>query len=446
MKLLPKLAVLNLFCLSTLPVMADDTMNQYNSQQTSQNTQNLVKYLLNLGGFLGYDITQSPTANNKTVSQQLLNAASMQVMQTYMVNTFLGAIPVNAFSAALASFVPSTLPIGNAINPWANNTFNTQKFSDDKAQQQGSVSVNSLIDQQNFQPDPINQGVLNILGTPSSSYCMDNDGKVWTQNCPLLYDNLVSANAIGPIPSTYQYFTYNYNQQFLSQLNSNSLLGPLLYSTQSTTSGGTSSGGGNQKNQGLTAQNQAQQAANFIRYVSGGVLPAKLPKLKDYDTLYGQAVPAQGSNVSQTQQKIAQGVLSSYLAGLRTYAAQTSVGLSNLYFIMSKRLPQDQSGSGQAQTSQAVSEFNMATWRLFKPDLSTNNQWINQINNASPATVQKEIATLLAEMNYQMYLDRQIQERILLTNSVMLIQNTVAAQPNPDVSAAAATAAGNSAQ
>lgn len=51
-----------------------------------------------------------------------------------------------------------------------------------------------------------------------------------------------------------------------------------------------------------------------------------------------------------------------------------------------------------------------------------------------PATVQKEIAVLLAEINYQMYLDRQIQERILLTNSIMLLQNLKAAQPTADFS------------
>lgn len=180
----------------------------------------------------------------------------------------------------------------------------------------------------------------------------------------------------------------------------------------------------------MTAKNQAQQAENFIRYVSGSVAPVTLPNMTDYSNLYLQAVPPNGTKVDPAQQAKAQTSLSTYFTNLRIYAAQSSVGLSNLYYIMSKRLPQNL-GGGNANTSQAMSEFNMATWRLFNPGTtSQNKQWIEGINNGSSATVQKEIAVLLAEINYQMYLDRQIQERILLTNSVMLMQNTKASQPS----------------
>lgn len=432
MKKLCQFALVNVFCLTTLPAIADDSSSQYNQQQMSNNSQKLVEYLVNLGGYLGYNVTQSPTENSNTVSQSLLNMTATQVIQTYLYSTSLGAIPVNAFSSALAQFVPNEVANASSINDLANAVFNTQMFNNPSGQQQGKVTVSSLIDQQNYQQDPVSQSVLNILGTPDSSYCMNYDGTAWTQNCPLLYDELVSANVMGPLPTTYQYYNYNYNQQFLSQLNGNSLIAPLLYSTQSDSSNSTSSQSPNQQNMGLAAQNQAQQASNFIRYVSGLVTPLKLPKLKDYDTLYSQANPSSGSNISQLDQKKAQATLSNYFTSLRTYAAQTSVGLSNLYFIMAKRLPQNPSGDSKSGTSsQAMSEFKMATWRLFNPDLTANKQWINQIDTASPATVQKEIATLLAEISYQMYLDRQIQERMLLTNSIMLLQNTRSTQPNP---------------
>lgn len=433
MKRLSKFAVINLFCWTALPAVADD-ISQYSTQQTAANTQNLGQYLVNLGGYLGYNITQSPTKNNSTVSQTLLNATATQVVQTYMFNTFLGALPVNAFSTALAQIVPGEVPGASSINAWANNTFNAQTFSNPSSQQQGKVSVTNNIDQQTFQQDPVNQGILNILGTPDNSYCMNYDGSAWVgcssnANGNLVPGSVVTANIIGPIPSTYQYFTYQYNQQFLSQLNSNNLTAPLLYSNQSTSSN-TSSNQANPQNQGLSAQNQAQQAANFIRYVSGSVTPLQLPNLKSYDTLYSTATASSGSQQPTLQQIQAQTTLNNYFTSLRTYAAQYSVGLSNLYFIMSKRLPQNQSTTGQAPASQALSEFKMATWRLFNSDMSQNNQWINQINTASPATVEKEIATLLAELNYQMYLDRQIQERILLTNSIMLLQNTRSTQPS----------------
>jgi intracellular multiplication protein IcmX len=446
MKRLSKFAVINLFCWTALPAVATD-LTQYGTQQTMENTQNLVQYLVNLGGYLGYNIKQPPAENHITVSQTLLNATATQVVQTYMFNTFLGALPVNAFSTALAQIVPGEIPGASSINAWANNTFNAQNFSNPSSQQQGKVSVVNNVDQQTFQQDPVNQGILNILGTPDNSYCMNYDGTAWVgcssnANGNLVPGSVVSSNIIGELPSTYQYFTYQYNQQFLSQLNSNNLTAPLLYSTQSTSSNTGSTipnsisglpgipGQSSSQNQGLNAQNQAQQAANFIRYVSGSVTPLQLPNLKSYDTLYSTATASSSSQQPTLQQIQAQATLNNYFTSLRTYAAQYSVGLSNLYFIMSKRLPQNQSTTGQAPASQALSEFKMATWRLFNADMSQNNQWINQINNASPATVEKEIATLLAELNYQMYLDRQIQERILLTNSIMLLQNTRSTQPS----------------
>ena len=72
-------------------------------------------------------------------------------------------------------------------------------------------------------------------------------------------------------------------------------------------------------------------------------------------------------------------------------------------------------------------------WRLANGGDSTTEQWVQKINTASSATVQKEIAILLSEINYQLYLDRQIQERMLLTNSVSLLQATKASQPNSDL-------------
>ncbi len=450
MKRFSKFALINLFCLTTLPAVADDSLNQYGTQQTATNTQNLVQYLLNLGGYLGYNLTQSPTANNATVSQTLLNATATQVLETFMFNTFLGAIPVNS---ALAQFLPAEggIPNAAAINAFANNVFNSQNYSNPQSQQQGTVAVSTAIDQPSFQQDPVSQSVLNILSTPDVSYCMTYDGSSW-QGCSQVGGNSntilpasgVTSNIIGTLPSTYQYYTYQYNQQLISQLNSNSLTAPLLYATQNASANSTSSPSTNNQNTGLNAQTQAQQAANFVRYVSGAVTPLQLPKLKAYDTLYTQAQIKSGATPT-IQQVQAQATLDNYFTTLRTYAAQYSVGISNLYFIMSKRLPQNQSGTSQSTpSSQALSEFNMATWRLFNPDMSQNNQWLNQINNASPATVEKEIASLLAEMNYQMYLDRQIQERLLLTNSVMLLKSLSTTPPNSDLSNSAAQSSSSS--
>ena len=95
-------------------------------------------------------------------------------------------------------------------------------------------------------------------------------------------------------------------------------------------------------------------------------------------------------------------------------------------------------GAQNKPTSQALNEFNMATYRLFAPS-NTNNSgmtggsatsnstspWQDMINTASTPVIQKETALLLAEINYQLYLMRQQQEKLLLTNSLLLVGNLV---------------------
>ncbi|HAT6977565.1 TPA: type IV secretion protein IcmX [Legionella pneumophila] len=458
MKVLPKLALANLFCFTTLSVFAQPV--DPSGQQTSTNTSNLVTYLTNLGKYLGYDITQSNKAPNPPYSQ-LFNSNVAQLIQNYAYNTFLGAIPVDAMSQSLMNFVTNNVQGNSLINNLANNTFKYQNFSSPSSGADGKITANGLIDQSTtsaqaptpsgifsalpistsgtYLSDPVSQAVFNILGTPDYSFCMDNEQKNWLPNCNLMYQNLVMQNVIGTIPpaqtsgSTPAFYSYKYNQPLISQLNSNSLIAPLLLDTSASQSG---------QDSGLKAQSQAQQALNFIRYASAQVTPPSLPKLSAYSELWNQATAKPNSaGYNEVQQKQAAATLSSYFNNLRVYAAQTSVGVSNLYYILSKRLPQNMSGdqNNPNVTSQALNEFNMATRRLFDPTASNtpgqpNQQWIKQINDASPATVQKEIAVLLAEINYQMYLDRQIQERILLTNSIMLLQNLKAAQPTADFS------------
>ncbi|MGL5743392.1 MAG: type IVB secretion system protein IcmX [Legionella sp.] len=456
MKLGSKLALLNLLCCTTLPVMADDASTAWMQQQQSMS--HLVKYFQNFGSYLGFDVTQLPSASDSTQAQtKLLNLPVTQLAQTYLFYSFLGALPVNTFNSnAFAEFAPKGSANNvDSLNNLANTTFSQQNYNSPSSSNSGSsaannVTVNALIDQQTYQNDPVSQGILNILGTPNYTFCMYNDGVTPNGKCDNIpYNTLVPYNVIGtPLPSPQRLFSYCYMQQFMSQLNTNTLLSPLMYNTQSAqTSVPPCPPDSNQPNNttnnnpGLTAQSQVQQAANFIRYVSGGVTPAGLLSWSDYTSLYRSATTPGTDAASKGQQQSSQAALSSYLTSLRTYAAQSSVGLSNLYYIMSKRLPQtipktdSSSGESLPPTSQELSEFNMATWRLFNPQSTTpgSTQWMNQINTASSVSVQKEIAILLAEINYQMYLDRQIQERILLTNSVMLLQNTRNFQPKTSI-------------
>ncbi|MDI9818675.1 MULTISPECIES: type IVB secretion system protein IcmX [unclassified Legionella] len=397
----------------------------------------LTTYILNLGQYLGYNLRVDPSApaEGRTVSENLVPSTT-QAVQGVMLALFdsvFGALPVTTAAQITTQFVPNTVQAYTSINAFANSTFNSSAYSSPSASQ---ISISPLIDQPTYQEDPVSQSVLNILATPDYSYCLNNDGTALatcTYPSGVKNESQVMQNVVGinRIPDTQTYFTYNYNQPFISQLNTNSLISPLMYTTETTTvttSSPTPAIGG----AGLTAQNQAQQAANFIRYATGIVAPMALPNRQEYDALFVKALNSDGS-YTRLEQFRAQSILASYLTNLRIYAAQSSVGISNLYYILSKRMPQPIPGGTPDQastTSQALSEFTMATWRLYNPDRTQNTQWLSQINQASAATMQKEIAVLLAEINYQLYLNRQQQERLLLTNTMLLIQNVRNSQPD----------------
>ena len=448
MKAIKRLVLPTVLLTSALsnPIYADDSTAS--DVQPGGNGSNLASYLLNLGAYLGYNLSQQPP----NVASPLLSSTCMQLFGsasactggggnsqlpffTAALDVLLGSIPVNPL---YSQFVPTSNATYSALNAFANASFPSYSSTSSQQGANTSISANSAVDQQSFQQDPVSQAVLNILGTPDYSYCMNYSGSQWTggdsttssnyPQCKYLYQYQIMGNAVGTLPNPDQLISYPYNQQFLSQLNSNTLLAPLLYSTTSSNSSASNLKSPGSQNNGLTAQTQLQQAANFIRYASGSVVPLSLPQLKDYNTLYMQATNAT-NNVPLSAQIQAQASLTQYLAKLRVFAAQSSIAYSNLYYIFSKRLPQNTSSSSANATSEALNEFTMATWRLYTPGGSANNNWLEQINKAPSATVQKEMVTLLAEINYQLYLSRQQQERLLLTETMILLQNTRAGQP-----------------
>ncbi|MFY7698570.1 MAG: type IV secretion protein IcmX [Legionella sp.] len=413
-------SIVTLLCSSSLVANAEQSNNPFDGNESLKT---LTQYLANLGGYLGFDLTQT---NQASVSQQLIDVTGMQLTQNYLFTTMLGATPVNAFNSVLAQLVPAANNY-QFINKLANSSFSNYSNPN---QQQNGLSANPQLDQKNYQNDPVNQAVLNLLGTPDYSYCMkDKTAQTWDNNCSLLTGLAITTNTIGVPPKPSDFFNYTSTNNYLSQLNSNTLLGPMIYSnipsnaqTESTSSSAPS-----------PSLSQMQQADQFIRYATGSVVPTPLAKWSDYDAIYTMATAKASKPEDLAKQKSAQSRLMNYLANLRVFAAQKSAAISNLYFIMSKRMPQNLGNDTNNATSQAMSEYTMASWRLFKPQNgAATPQWISQLNTASPATVQKEIATLLAEINYQMYLNRQQEERILLTNSLLLLQNMNNLRPTLD--------------
>lgn len=405
----------------------------------------LPQFLLNLGSYIGYDLNATgPTPPISTMADD----KSVAEAQKMAIELHLGTILDNSIVDP-----NNKSPLATFLNQKINAIFKSGVFSTPSSggqQSSSNVTVSALIDQTPYQNNPINQTILNSLTTPDFSYCAqvthcmsngDSSGgtDLASRCCPTpgRAQYQIGANIIGTIPPTIDVFNA-LDTSVLNQLNGNTLIDPLLYSTSSNSdnSGSTSSssgaGGYQQTNQGLQANNQAQEAENFIRYVTGSVAPAPKTKAETYQMLYNRAMtplPNNPTSAQITQAAEAQGALSSYLASLRTSAAQNSVGVGNLYNILSKRMLQT-SNSNAAATSQALNEYTMATRRLYDP-ASKNPQWVDQINNASSATVQKEIAVLLSEINYQLYLTRQQQERLLLTNTVMLFQLSHLVAPTP---------------
>jgi intracellular multiplication protein IcmX len=396
----------------------------------------LDSYVKNFGAWLGYDVSQPV---NSPLSE-LLAVSTATNLQQFSFITLLGAMPVNAYTADLSYFVPSSADGSYAaLNSMANFTFakqpNSGAYSSPSTGTDGGVSASSLIDQPSssastYQNDPVTQSILNTLTTRQTTFCLSKDLTTWESDCSYLYDSKIASNVMGAIPDKLDtYFTYDYNQNIIPQLNSNSLFGPLLYATTSTAST-TSSSTETDTDDGLTAQNQLQEANNFILYAAGLVTPPTLPKLSEFDKTYQAATTDSTDATSVLNKQLSQEKIGSYFTKLRSYAAQLSVPTGNLYAILAKRM--SQSSDGSKQTSQALSEFKMATRRLYDPSTSSNNsadntdesnQWVTLINNASSATVQKEIAILLSEINYQLYVSNQLNERNNATLSLMLIKS-----------------------
>jgi intracellular multiplication protein IcmX len=405
-----------------LPILSP---GQQNMSQMQSNTSNIAQYLLNLGQYLGYDLTkQASITSNQNNNQPLLAYNTVAYLTQNAYQTMLGAMTVNTIGVDMSNFVPSSNS-NNKINLFSNYVFGPQlsnqaPFSSSTGSTSGVVSVIQNVDQPTYQSDPVSQALLDMMSTPDQSFCDDKAFVKPPQVCQQEVLNTVQ----GAVPSTGEFFTYAYNQQIVPQLNSNALIGPLMYDTTVTNAPNAGATGligglaaGHPQNTGLPAFSQAQLAANFVRYATGIAAPFSMPTKKTYDYVYG-------SNPNALQQ---------YFSSMRGYVAQSSVPVSNLYYMLSKRMPQTVKDSKKQnkQTSEALSEYRMASWRITPGAFSdTGENWLDQINQASTATTQKEIAVLLAEINYQLYLSRQLEERILLTNTMLLVQSNKFAQPN----------------
>lgn len=448
------------------PVIAVDPTSGVDADGApSGNMQQLPEYLLNLGSYLGYNLNNSSTTTTQT-NTLIDDVTNLQQRLQQSVSLYLGAININ-------HIVDPGAAVASSMNTLVNSLLRNNEQSGGGATGQSNgpyLLTNPLIDQQPYQNNPINQSILNTLTTPDGTYCLEaviaglcnsynsEQGGLSSKCCPpkkglYFYQGAIGTNVIGTIPSPKELYSYKpLYSDLLDQLNGNTLIDPLLYSTSNTNNNNSASSTTTPVTSGMHADTQAQSAENYIRYVSGSVSPSAQTTFEVYNQYYNLAVPTNTGKSTPPANLSAQKTLSNYIAGLRTFAAQTSVGVGNLYYMFSRRMLNNTGSATNSATSPALDEYNMATRRLYNPANASGSgcqqssssssstpssapaqgcQWVDQINQASPATVEKEIAILLSEINYQLYLTRQQQERLLLTNTIMLFQLGHLVEPSP---------------
>lgn len=399
----------------------------------------LEKYLLTLGNFLGYDLrtptSQLPVPNNHLIE----NITTMLSNQQITLMKYWGAFLTQQIVASTNKFSSINCE-ADVIFPDSNTNLGCQKPLSALSEVGVSTGGSSSVGQKPAQTHPIKKILSATLSTPDISFCTlvandcTNSAVSGTQESPsrksLLdkccsahphFQSAVAIRAVGSLPPPKELYA-DPQDKVLEQLNGSLLIDPLLYSQTSLQN--TNAGNGAETSQeGLKANDQSEEARNYITYATGALAPTKQIDLTTYQNFYDKA----NQTTDMAAAVSAQSILGSYLSGLRTAAAQNSVAISNLYAIYARRMPQ----AGAADNaSQALNEYRLATRRLFDPT-SKSAQWVESINNASAATVQKEIAILLSEINYQLYLTRQQEERLLLTNSIMLLQLGHLVAPTP---------------
>ena len=439
------------------PLYSENTDNNNDQSSVLQQIENDI---YNLGAALGFMIGGDHTDTSK-VSADLINPSQSIKDEFTTVQYLFATLSINYNYINQYPFIAN--PLYDGINGLANQVF---------ANKNENQSENTL-DSAPIHPTPVTQSLQNMLSITPDGYCYIQRGTCenydWDTGCKYFYtqsklfatalgiDNISDlfksnvtscgvdvtqkrlnrladiTNSLGFFPDSQQ----NFNTSLMNQLDSSLLTTPLLYdNTSSSSTSSTSSENSEQSKNyllGLKSDNAEQAAENYIKYVTGMVLPPDPMTKEDVDKIITNI--ADSEDIASQLKSFRD--FSKYFLGLRVYASRVSVAIQNIYEILGsrKKLNTEEEDPSQA-SSQALNEFKMATYRLYNPkanpdSLSTSSDpttvpWQQMINEASPARVQKETALLLAEINYQLYLMRKQQEKLLLTNSVMLLQSATA--------------------
>jgi hypothetical protein len=166
-----------------------------------------------------------------------------------------------------------------------------------------------------------------------------------------------------------------------------------------------------------------QNAMNFIQYASG---LAQLPQTIDLSKLSPTDLKTVFQNNADFQQ---------FIVGQRIISASQSVGLSNLYYLLAERIPQNNSNSNNNNSNNGVKTPSLSSPLKFENYLATRRftdpNWIKGIQKiATPAELQRQNIYLLRDMLYVEYQRQMVDERLLAAISLMEINSNGMQQIN----------------
>ena len=139
----------------------------------------------------------------------------------------------------------------------------------------------------------------------------------------------------------------------------------------------------------------------FIQFVSGMMMPV--------------AIDIKGKGTIEKAE---------HLATMWSLVAQQSVGLSNLNYIFSRRITQKKLGESAGMAKKDASPLEID--RYLAEKRAGAPQWFQEMETASPVTLQRETLYVLAQIQRQLFLNYQQNERILATLSASQLGSTIA--------------------
>lgn len=195
----------------------------------------------------------------------------------------------------------------------------------------------------------------------------------------------------------------------LESFSLHALINPLQYAEEKKQSNGE-----------LTGVDQKTNALNFIKYVSTQYSPTSVV---DFGEL----------NSADLENALKQSDVKQYISKIRQLVTTYSIGINNLTFLYNERVAEPTKNLGvntpdlpqnlQDEASPLAIDHWMAMRRLTSSSKTDKKSWMAKVENATPATLQREMLYLLAEIRYELYKNRIVNERVLAAASANGIVN-----------------------